>query len=541
MKLLQNFYLLKRFFTGALLVWQIILGRAWIYLQGFGHDKIWMNQKLLQFYGAMAHKFRLTAVSLGGLLIKVGQLLSTRVDIFPQNVLDELSLLQDEVQAVPFDELRMVLEDDLKISVDEIFASLEQIPLASASLGQVHVGKLHTGEKVAVKIMRPGIEAIIHVDFRLVYLMMQLCRFLTNWYDLMDVNKVYREIHDTIERELDYVQEGESAEQMAVSFSKIRQIRFPKIYWQYTAKHVLIMEFMDGIKINDYSQIEAAGLVRTKVAQKVWDAYAKQVIEDGFFHADPHPGNLMVDTKGNIIFLDFGMMGRVSAKNRRLFIEFASAVMQADYSQIVHCLKKIGFLLAWADTETVAQALENFWEAMLADRKQASDHEMRAAAEQLRKLLYEQPFQIPSEYTFLGRAFGILYGICRGLDSEWNLLEQFKKSMLHLSEHEDTKAEIKEQAIRIVTSTAEIPTLAARSLRRWEEDGMLVRFPAQQIRENSKTVAKALHILSWSIVSAALFVAGSYLYVQGFLDQVEGALGGSVLVIGYMVILLKKG
>ena len=151
----------------------------------------------------------------------------------------------------------------------------------------------------------------------------------------MDVNKVYREIHDTIERELDYVQEGESAEQMAASFSKIRQIRFPKIYWQYTAKHVLIMEFMDGIKINDYSQIEAAGLVRTKVAQKVWDAYAKQVIEDGFFHADPHPGNLMVDIKGNIIFLDFGMMGRVSAKNRRLFIEFASAIMQADYSQIV--------------------------------------------------------------------------------------------------------------------------------------------------------------------------------------------------------------
>src|SRR5918912_1783460 len=267
--------------------------------------------------------FRRAAVQLGVLMIKLGQFLSSRADLLPQRALDVLSSLQDEVPPAPFSHVVSVIESELRRPVGELFASLESEATAAASLGQVHKAVLATtGEVVAVKVQRPNIQRLVNMDLSTIRFVIWIISRFVNTSEFIDLMAFYREFRRTIFEEIDYVREAANARRFAEMFKDRHGIMIPRVIDGYTSRRVLVLEWGDGIKVNDYAQLEAAGISRYAVAKRTVEAYFYQFFEVGFFHADPHPGNIFVQpgpsaTDPTVAFVDFGMVGSLSRTNKQ--------------------------------------------------------------------------------------------------------------------------------------------------------------------------------------------------------------------------------
>ena len=260
-------------------------------------------------------KFRATAIKLGGLMIKLGQFLSARADLLPEEALTVLATLQDEVPAEPFSHVVSVIEEELGQPLDQLFSSLEPKATAAASLGQVHKAVLaSTGQEVAVKVQRPNIEQLVRMDLGSLKFVIRVITRFVNTGSFIDLKGVYQEFERTVYEEIDYVREAANCKRFQEMFADDPSIYIPAVYDDYTTRRVLVLEWIDGIKISDYAALEAAGVDRLEVANRTVQAYFHQFFEEGFFHADPHPGNIFVKpgTLGNdpiIEFVDFGMVG----------------------------------------------------------------------------------------------------------------------------------------------------------------------------------------------------------------------------------------
>ncbi len=389
---------------------------------------------------------------MGGVLIKVGQFLSTRVDVLPQEFTDELQGLQDEVPPVAFFDIREVVEGEFERPLSEIFKSFEHEPLAAASLGQVHRAQLmdedaFTGSTpnqpeivdVVVKVQRPNIEKIIDTDLAALRTVGSWLRRYPPIRRRADVPALIDEFERILYEEVDYLAEGRNAEIFNDNFSQDQGIRVPKVIWNYTTQRVLTLENVWAIKITDYDRIAAVGISRSQVASRLLDTYLKQIFEDGFFHADPHPGNLFVypldepgiDSSGRsgkswvLTFVDFGMVGRVPVNSREGMREMLIGVATQDSARVVRSYKMLGVLLPSADLALLekaeARVFERFWGKNMAELSQITPEEIREFTSEFRELLYTMPFQIPQDFIFLARTVGILSGMCTGLDPEFNI------------------------------------------------------------------------------------------------------------------------
>lgn len=266
-----------------------------------------------------AQRFVETALELGGVLIKLGQYLSARFDLLPDIWIQELSRLQDAVPAVDFSDLRPIIEQDLGGKLEDLFLEFNQSPLASASLGQVHEARLPDGSRVAVKVRRPGIELIIEADLEALNRVIDFLKRRTDLGKLADLKGIAREFETTLRRELDYTKEAKNAERFKANLQKLKYVYVPQIYWKFSSNRVVTTEFIDGIKITNYHAIDEAGLDRHKIARILSNCYLNQLFIDGFFHADPHPGNLFVRPGPygvQVVFIDFGMVGDISDSMR---------------------------------------------------------------------------------------------------------------------------------------------------------------------------------------------------------------------------------
>ncbi|MGE5403449.1 MAG: ABC1 kinase family protein, partial [Candidatus Saccharibacteria bacterium] len=416
---------LARFFAVVGLFWGILWSFYSLKYKKLWHTRGWLDEKLEELYQSQATRFRETAVELGGLLIKLGQFFSSRVDILPKATIQELALLQDEVHPVAFDEVLQVVEAEFGRPANVVFSELEEEPLASASLGQVHLGRLATGEMVAVKIQRPGIEKLVHIDLLAIRRFLSIMKVLVDLDRFMDVDKIYQEFAETVGDELDYIKEGNNGETVARNAGSNGPL-IPAIYWDYTTRRVLTMEYIQGIKITDYQAIEAAGLNRTEIVRIILHTYVRQVLDHGFFHADPHPGNLFVTLEGRLVMVDFGMVGTISPRLRDSLEKMAVALVKRDHYQVVELLQRIGFLRYDADKEVVARAVGMVTEQFLGSGGGFTEADAFRLLEDIEQLVFEQPFQVPAKFTFLGRALATLYGLCIGLDPVFNFLDELK-------------------------------------------------------------------------------------------------------------------
>jgi len=374
--------------------------------------------------------FRETAVELGVLMIKLGQFLSSRPDLLPEKAIAVLSSLQDGMPPAPFDHVVSVIEAELGRPVEEVFSILERKCTAAASLGQVHKAILaSTGETVAVKIQRPNSDHFVRMDLRTLKFVVWVITRLVDTSDVIDRIGVYREFERTIYEEIDYVREAANAKRFKEMFKDDPKVYIPRVYDQYVSRRVLVLEWIDGIKINDYTALDVAGINRLEVAKRTVCAYFYQFFEAGFFHADPHPGNIFVKKgpKGDgpiVTFVDFGMVGSLTKNMKRFMKDAFLAFIARDSRSLVHALSQLGFIDEGANLASIERAMslmiERYYGMTLGEVSELDIPEM---VQDIAYLLYEQPCHIPAQFAFTGRAVGTLVGVSTGLAPELNFVE----------------------------------------------------------------------------------------------------------------------
>ncbi len=381
--------------------------------------------------------FRVTAVKLGVLMIKLGQFLSSRADLLPEQALAALSSLQDEVPPAPFSHVVSVIEAELGKPIEQIFSVLERKCTAAASLGQVHKAILaSSGEEVAVKIQRPNIDQLVSMDLSTLKFVIWVINRFVDTGEFIDLMGVYREFKRTVYEEIDYVTEAANAIRFREMFKDDASIYIPRVYEDYTTRHLVVLEWIDGIKINDYAAIEAAGVSRLEVAKRAVKTYFYQFFTEGFFHADPHPGNIFVLPQGKgdkkvtlsegpvIAFVDFGMVGTLTQNMKKSLKDLFLSFVSRDSRALVKALGKLGFIGEGANMVAIergmALMMEQYYGMTLGE---ARGLEIPDVAQDVENLLYGQPFQIPAQFAFTGRAIGTLVGVATGLSPEFNFVE----------------------------------------------------------------------------------------------------------------------
>jgi predicted unusual protein kinase regulating ubiquinone biosynthesis (AarF/ABC1/UbiB family) len=540
----------------SLAIWDLILPRI-----GLGKLSQRTRTHRLTKYAA---GFRKMSIDMGGVLIKVGQFLSTRVDVLPVEITGELSGLQDEVPAENFESIREVAEAEFQMPLQSKYITFDEEPIAAASLGQAHHATLRiessalqdgfsfsdsinnsntshthsmTDDKtidVVVKIQRKDIELLIATD-------LAALRTIGKWLHKYppirkraDIPALLSEFTRTLYEEIDYIKEGKNAEIFTRNFQEDPHILVPKVIWSHTTKRVLTLEDVRGIKINDYDVITASGIDRNEVASRLLNTYLKQIFEDGFFHADPHPGNLFVSPctpyddgyaydhpEWKLTFVDFGMVGRLPPKVFDGMRELLIAVGTRDTSGLVKASQKLGFLLPGADIELLEKAeaklFDQYWGKNMTELSHVDPTELLEFASEFRQLLFVLPFQIPQDIIFLGRAVGILSGMCTGLNPNFNVWDQVVPYAKKLISEEIFKPEKWIEAFgKYIQRLIELPVRIESLIDQMEHGDISVR--EVELADRVRLMENAIRQLTASIIFFTFFISGILFYSQGNSD-----------------------
>jgi len=368
---------------------------------------------------------RESLIGLGPTFIKIGQALGTRADLLPLEYVKELATLQDQVPAFSTAEAFAIIEKELDRRLHEAYVEIDSQPIAAASLGQVYRARLHTGQEVAVKVQRPDLESTISFDVAILFRLVKLTnRFFPKANENADWEGMLREFHNTIFEEMDYVKEGRNADRFRYNFRTWRAIRVPKIYWSHTNTRVLTLDFIRGTKVVDLEGLRANRISPVKVNRLLIRTYLKQLLEDGFFHADPHPGNLLVMDSGHLAFFDFGMVGRISAKLQTQMIDAFFHVVGRDVRGLGQDIINLNFLKPGVDPETVRPVVESLFTHYLNLR--LGEVNFKELTYDLAEVIYEYPFRLPSNFTYIMRALMTLEGIGVVTDPGFSFFETAK-------------------------------------------------------------------------------------------------------------------
>ncbi len=495
----------------------------------------WLDQKTWSYRGDASRDRRLrrqraraiwvreTLLNLGPTFIKVGQFFSTRADLFPSEYVEELSKLQDRVPSFGYERVAEIVESELGKPISTIFSYFEATPIAAASLGQVHRAQLKSGEEVVVKAQRPGLTRLFSIDLEI---LKGIAYYLQHHTSLggrgSDWPGIYEECRRTLWEEVNYLNEGRNADTFRRNFRDVPEIAVPRVYWRYTSQRLLTLEYLPGIKISDADALVAAKLNPKSIARLGAYSYLRQLLKDGFFHADPHPGNIAVrPDNGTLVFYDFGMMGRISHDVKQKLMVTLSGIATKDADLIVSSLTDLGALVPTADMTPVRRSIQYMLDNFM-DRPFTSDEvSITAISDDLYQMAYDQPFRFPATFTFVMRAMTTLEGLGKGLDPDFDFLavaQPFADEFLVGSSQsmgETLLTQVGRQAAEFTNTSLTLPRRIESTLTRVEQGDLRLRVRSTEaerlIRKLNSIGMGAIYALlfgSFLLTATNLFVAG---------------------------------
>jgi predicted unusual protein kinase regulating ubiquinone biosynthesis (AarF/ABC1/UbiB family) len=491
-----------------------------------------------------ALRLQQTALSLKGLLIKVGQFMSARVDLLPESYTQTLSLLQDQVPPAPFPGIKARFVEAFDAPPSSIFQTFNEIPIASASLGQVHEATLKpsqanpqlVGTRVAVKIQYPQIESIVETDLKAIR---SIIWVLQKFFPRIRFDILYGEFSKIVHQELNYVDEAHHAEQFRKNFEGDDRIIVPKVVWAYTTKRVLTLEFVEGIKINRFDKIKEAGIEPTSVATLLVESYMKQILQHRFFHGDPHPGNLFIQPGPRLVFVDFGLMQPIPSSIHRGIEKMIIAIIDRDISGITHALLDLGFIARSEKIDDVENVVRFFMDRYrdIAPRS-FKNITITQVAQDLETLFHVYPsLQIPNHFILFGRTAGMLNGLCSQLDPSLNIIELAKPHAKKFISPTDWSSEIFSRGREIISSLLELP-VALRTLVDLSNRGY---FRTEMRSEDLTQILAKIYRLAYRTILTAFIVAMALLYRNVVHDDIslEGIFLATMILLSSLTLLLS--
>jgi ubiquinone biosynthesis protein len=463
-----------------------------------------------------ARRLRLALEDMGPTFIKFGQILSTRSDILPPQYLEELSYLQDKVAPVSWEEARLVVEEELGAPVGELFAQVDPVPIASASLAQVHCARLLGGKEVVVKIQRPNIEKTVNLDLDIIYDLAQTAQQRISAASRFEVADLAEEFASALRTEMDFRREAWNADKFRENFEKERHIYVPKIYWDYSTSRVVVMERIRGIKIDDLAALDAAGYDRHRLAIHAADFALKEVLIDGFFHADPHPGNMLIMPGEVIGVLDFGTVGRLDEQDRANLARLFIAGVQLDVDSIVDQLQRMGV----ADYRVDRVGLQRDMRRVMMRYYGLPIYEINAkeVSKAVQPIMYEYQLYVPTDYYLLMKTVMIMQGVGLNLDPDFDIFEAAQPYIGKLFRRMWLPSSWGPDVIRMALDWKDFATIlprkTSRILEQVERGQLTVQAELPQLESTINMIDRLINRIIFSILVAALVVALALLLPQ---------------------------
>lgn len=527
--------------------------------------KAWWNNQKFSYKGgmtevkktlrrkALAKWLKESILRLGPTFIKIGQQFSTRVDILPQEYVDQLSELQDQVPPFPSETALAIVEEELGGPVGKIFDRFDYEPIAAASLGQVHRARLK-GQEVVIKVQRPGLKGLFDIDLKNLRVIAEYLQKVDPKSDgaKRDWVAIYDECASVLYQEIDYTKEATNAELFASNFKNMDYVKVPTIFWDYTTPQVLTMEYVPGIKINKIQALDQLGVDRKRLGRYAVESYLEQILSHGFFHADPHPGNIAVDdvNGGRLIFYDFGMMGSISSNIREGLLEAFYGVYEKNPDKVLQSMVQMGVLVPTGDMTAVRRTaqffLNSFEERLAAQRREREaattelgfkkplskeekimkkKERLAAIGEDLLSIAADQPFRFPATFTFVVRAFSVLDGIGKGLDPRFDITEIAKPYALELLRFREAGVEVvlkdfrkrwdrQSQAFYNLFRQAERVEKLADIIQRLEQGDLKLRVRALESERAFQRVATVQKTIGNGVAAGSLINLATVLYLS---------------------------
>ncbi len=556
----ERFLRVSSFFLGVVIhiyIWDIFLAR-------FALCRWYVQRTMLRRWVAIARRFRMMAVELGGMQIKLGQFLSSRADIIPDVVRRELTGLQDEVPPAPAGHVLEVILEELGAPPSEIFRSFETDCVAAASLGQVHYAVLHDGREVAVKVQRPWIDKIIEVDLSAVTWVVRLIKNYPPIRRRADLEALLAEFARVLVQELDYVQEARSAATFRQNFANHPGIYIPEPIFELTTRRVLVMERISGIKITDLHTLDQLGVSRAELAARLNNCYLKQFFIDGFFHADPHPGNLFVRVESSLapvqpsppatsvsrnghlsidaveaglpidyapdevstgtpftlIFVDFGMVGRLPPQTMEIMRQGVLGLATNDADRILNCLEQLNMILPGADRRAIKAAIETMLRySFNRTVRELTNLDVEAIMAETKDLIYDLPFQIPQDLLYLGRALSMVAGLATEICPDINLFQElrpFARAMLAQEQRNGNWVEkLQQELTELGQILIGLPRQMDAYYRAANRGELQTRSDLSRLERSMKRVERATDRLMGGMLATGLFLGGVQLRTRG--------------------------
>lgn len=454
-------------------------------------------------------RLRRALEDLGPTFIKFGQILSTRSDIMPPEYIQELSFLQDEVPPVSWDEARQVVETELGASVEDLFAQVDPVPIASASLAQVHVACLVSGEEVVVKIQRPNIEKTVNLDLDIIYDLARTAQQRISAASRFEVADIAEEFSSALRTEMDFRREAWNADRFRQNFADQRRIYVPKIYWDYSTRRLLVMERIQGIKIDDLDGLEAAGYDRQRLSGYAADFALKEILIDGFFHADPHPGNMLILPGEVIGVLDFGTVGRLDDQDRAHLARLFIAAVQLDVDGIVDQLQRMGV----ADYRVDRMGLQRDLKRILTRYYGLPIQEIDAqeVAKAVQPIMYDYKLYIPTDYYLLMKTVIMMQGVGLNLDPEFEIAKAAQPYLGKLFRRMWLPSSWGPDVLRLAMDWKDfatvLPRKTSRILDQVERGQLTVQAELPQLEPTINMIDRFINRIIFSVLVAALLVA----------------------------------